>query len=820
LSFLLVAAGYPLVLLLLCGGFGLLIERLAGWDIPTAIVPAIGFAGLVVLSQYTVLPAFLAPITPAILAVVAVAGFFFGRRAISARWKRRTFASWLPFVAALLAYGCTTAPLWAAFRLTFPGYLLDTTNGFHLAGAEFILQHGPHFTNHSYAYGQMLLNYFQGGHPTGGNVLLAATGWLTGQDLLWQIEPFQAFAMAMVAMVGYFMARRASLPPLAAMLTGWIIAIPALVYSYVLMGSIKELSTMPEIFALGALILLTREQVGAGLRGVIPMAIVGGAGIGTLGPSFAPWLIGLVAVSLLFSVPSIRERLQAQGGRLSTAGGSFVRSNGIALVVGGIVVVVGVLIAALPTVSNIANSLRLTFGLSGSNTILANDPGNLLRPLRFVQMFGVWLGYDHRVDPKYADQTYLLIGVVIVATVLGAIYLIRKRQWRLAAFAAMEFVLYLLLVRRGTEWTDAKVLMMLSPVILLLAMIGAFSILRVRPVESTLFAVIVAGAVLVSDGLAYHATNLAPTQRFQDEEQIEARFAGQGPTLLTDFDEYALYEMRNMAVDSPGFASVMRRNFETGGVPQLYGHSYDIDDVLDPSVQQFKLIVQRRSPRWSRPPGNFKLVYQDEYYDVWRKSGPAPRVHVALGDDVQQPVAEEPCKRIKSLAKRATRDHAQLRYASRPPNGIANLSVAELSPLAFFTSDAEGLPQIQTNGPTTVTTGVTVPAAGRYQLWLTGEIGRVTDVSVDSKPVGSVSYQTAGDANAMYVATMQLKKGIHTIVLTQPGGSLRPGDRITGTYDGVYLTKETAATEPVRTISPSKWHTLCGRSDLDWIEIT
>jgi hypothetical protein len=178
-----------------------------------------------------------------------------------------------------------------------------------------------------------------------------------------------------------------------------------------------------------------------------------------------------------------------------------------------VVVVVAALIAALPTISNISNSLRLAFGLNGGDAPLANDPGNLLRPLRFVQMFGVWLGYDHRIDPQYPYQTYLLIGVVIVATVIGAIWLLRNRYWRIAAFAAMEFLVYLLLVRRGTEWTDAKVLMMLSPVILLVAMIGAFSLLRIRPVESTVFAVVVAVAVLWSDALLYHGSRTSSPAR-------------------------------------------------------------------------------------------------------------------------------------------------------------------------------------------------------------------------------------------------------------------------------------------------------------------
>lgn len=818
MSILLVVAGYALVLLILSVGVGLLVERLAGWRIPAPLVPVFGFAGLVVVSQYTVLPAFLAPYTPWVLAVLAISGFVAGRSSVVRRWRNRSFTAVLPFLAAGTAYATLTAPVWASFRFTFPGYLLDTTNGFHLAGAEWILHHGEHFTDHSHAYGAMLINYFQAGHPTGGNVLLGATGWLTGQDLVWLLQPYQSFAVSLVALAVYYLARRASLTPLMAAFTGLIAAVPALVYSYTLMGSIKELSTLPAIFGIGALIPLAREQVKPGVRGVIPLAVAAGAGIGTLGPSFGPWLVALGGANLLFAIPAIRESLRGHR-LLAAADGSSVRITGVAAGLGIAAIAAGAVLAALPTAANFRNSLNMAESLSGSNAPLANDHGNLERALRFVQAFGVWLGLDHRTDPKYLFQTYLLIGIVIAATVIGAIWLIRRRAWPLVAFAALEFAVYGALVIRGTEWTDAKILMMLSPAVLFLAMTGAYSVLSVRRAEGILLAAVIGLAVFASDALAYHGTNPAPGERFKALAQIEDRFSGQGPTLLTDFDEYAFYMLRHMSVDSPSYAGAMRRNFVMAdNTPELYAHSYDIDDIAEPSVQEFNLIVQRRSPRWSRPPGNFRLVYQDQFYDVWRKHGLAPLMHIPLGSGLQQPVGKASCKTVSSLARQARNAHVPLRYAHRQPNVVADLSKAFLSD-AFLTVDLEGLPQIDTSGPATIIVSVHVPAAGRYRLWIGGEVGRAVELRVDSRPVGTVSYQTGGDGNMINVARVDLAAGRHTIELIQGGGNLQPGSGQLATIDGVYLEPISGRSEAVTTISPARWRSLCDNPDLDWIEI-
>jgi hypothetical protein len=55
-------------------------------------------------------------------------------------------------------------------------------------------------------------------------------------------------------------------------------------------------------------------------------------------------------------------------------------------------------------------------------------------------------------------------------------------------------------------------------------------------------------------------------------------------------------------------------------------------------------------------------------------------------------------------------------------------------------------------------------------------------------------------------------------MLVRGGGDLRPDDAGSTVVDGVVLEPVGAEDEPVSSIAPAEWRSLCGRS-LDWLEI-
>ena len=105
----------------------------------------------------------------------------------------------------------------------------------------------------------------------------------------------------------------------------------------------------------------------------------------------------------------------------------------------------------------------------------------------------------------------------------------------------------------------AKEEMLTSPVVVLLSWAGIAALLGssrslLRHWAAPLVALALAGGVLVSDLAQYRSSNLAPTARYDEMASLNDRFAGRGPALLTDFDEFALYQLRDLDVAGPDFA--------------------------------------------------------------------------------------------------------------------------------------------------------------------------------------------------------------------------------------------------------------------------
>src|SRR5262249_52287370 len=169
---------------------------------------------------------------------------------------------------------------------------------------------------------------------------------------------------------------------------------------------------------------------------------------------------------------------------------------------------------------------------------------------------GAWVHDSYKHLPGGGDRTatYALIAVTLAACVAGATHIIRIRQYALAGWLALMLGLWLAGTAYATTWVSAKALMLTSPVVVLIAWAG-LAALRAPPLRraAPVLAVVLAGGVLASDALQYHGSNLAPTARYQELARVNARFAGTGPTLFTDFDEYSLYELRDLDVGGPNF---------------------------------------------------------------------------------------------------------------------------------------------------------------------------------------------------------------------------------------------------------------------------
>ena len=92
-----------------------------------------------------------------------------------------------------------------------------------------------------------------------------------------------------------------------------------------------------------------------------------------------------------------------------------------------------------------------------------------------------------------------------------------SRRHALAGWLALTVLLGVSLTRVGAAWSDAKTLMLSSPVFILLAWAGV-SGFEPRRGDTRLWSLAAAlsGGVLASDAVQYHDSNLAPTARYDE----------------------------------------------------------------------------------------------------------------------------------------------------------------------------------------------------------------------------------------------------------------------------------------------------------------
>jgi hypothetical protein len=709
--------------------------------------------------------------------------------------RRLRFQVW-PFALGIGVYLTTIAPVLFSGEATLSAYGLDTSEAFHLAGIQWMLHHGRDFSGlapPSY-FTQIVHGYFSVAYPTGAHTVIGGVAGILGQDYAWVFQPSLALMMAALALTLYWIAL--SLVPwrVAAAAVAFVAAQPALAYAYELQGSLKEVLMLPMLALLPALMLQFRQWQGSGVRRVLPLAVVAAAGVAADGPAYVAWFAP-VAIGLFLLALYWRPRLPAR--RVATE---------VALLVA-----VGAVLS-IPTLVHLKSYFQLSSGVLSTQS----EGGNLLQPLHLRQLFGIWLSPDHRVDPtNLLTQTNVLIGVAALATLLGVIMLVRRGAWGLLLFGAVTVVAAAYLTHKGSPWADAKIDVIVSPLVVLLAMLGAAGLAqRGMLVEGAILGALVALGVLWSDALLYHDTTLAPRDRFAEMKTIDHRFKGQGPMLQADFEDFAVYFLRDVQVDGPGNAYKVRPAVLSDGSYAGYGQSYDLDQLNPTYVTQFRTILVRRSPQASRPPAPYRRVFSGRFYEVWERPADAPQLvsHIPLGT-ADQPSATPKCSSVRALAAGAMPGD-QLAAVERPPAEVQAAASMKHSP--NFRPGPDGTVFLTGRGELAGT--VDAPVSARYDVWLQASVGRRVTVVVDGRPATSVAYEANEPKQYVHAGSVPLSAGSHQLKLVRAGGDLHPGNGAVNQLGLVALSSPQSTARQVTMLPPAGWRQLCGRS-LDWVEL-
>ncbi len=793
---------YPLLVLALSLGIGLLVRRVAGPEaLPGVLLLPVGLAGVVAVSVFPTQLTATAPFTGVAVLVVAVVGFVVARRQVLG--LVRPTREWLwPAVAALLPAGAIAAPVLLTGQAGMTGYARITDLAHQLKFTEWITTMGrvvPAESAIDSSYLETVFKMTSIGYPGGSQAALGGTSSLMAIDPLWSYQAFLALVAGTLGLALYSLLSRA-IPsrPWRAVAAG-VAAQPTILYSYALAAGVKELSAVAGLTLLAA-VLVAHPPGRGGLRQVLPAAVALAGAYAVFNLGILPWA-GMV-VAGVFAVDLATRR-----GRLRT----LVRWAAFGVV------------ALVLTVPTSLVAVRLAPAATGGGP---PDLGNLAAPVSAWASVGPWLTSDHRFPLEVYGRdtaTFVLIAIVLVFAAVGVLRALRTRDFRLLVLALAGVVAFVYVTGRVSPWIELKAYAITAPLTLALAFAGAAALWRWRRVRwlGVAATAVMAGGVLLGNAFVYQATPLIPNERFADLERLGEKYAGQGPAVLPVFEEFGEYLLRDVKAASIVNPPRGRFVLNETAVPNLQ-FVRDPDELDRAWLNEHRLLFQRRDPTASRPPSNWRMIERTEFYDVWRRDADAPRVVAHL------PLTGAPGERGRAFCRevrgdvRAAGDDAWIAY-SQAPSVVQYAATEEgVGPPLWVQAG----PDFLAAGPGRLKGQVSLPVSGPYKVWLRGSFGREVRVLVDGEEVGSVRWQQSYPGQYERVGTVDLPAGDHTFAIVRGGGSVLPG-----TGNEYSESRQITTIGPlafdfpdqgprVRYASPSEFRDVCrAETGLDWVEV-
>jgi hypothetical protein len=810
--------GLPLVLYALCLGCGLAAEAAARQRVANALLPALGFcvAAVVVMPGYR-LGAGAWAATPVLL-LVASAGFLIGRREL----RERLNPGWAG-VAFVAAYCLYLAPVVGYGQWTWAGYNFVNDTAVQFLLIDHLGENGTtppveglsteaerERTSSSDA---ALFHYLSASYPLGSHGLAAAVKPLVPVPTAALYAPLIAFFAALAAMALAVLAQGAVRLAPAAAVAGFLAVAANLTYAYGQQGNVKEIAALAGIATGAALLAEFMRRQSAGAAALLGIALAGLLSVFSAGGAPYAGLFGLLALGAV----ALAVRRGAERGAWKSAAAL------VAVSVAGAIVASDV-VSGVPSASEVFSSgAGGDGGGDGSSDGPAGVPpplGHLLRPLHFMQLAGVWIGVDYRVPVDYynvtAEQSWatpvtgVLAAIVGVLAVVGLIAALRRRHVGPLILLAVVAVTLAVVAPRVSPYADGKLYALASPAVVLFAALGVVAAARFSRPAAGLAVLALAVGVLLSDAYTYRGAQLAPTDRLQEMRSIADDHGEQGRMLWAEHDEFAKYFAAGPGLVAE-YDSVSPIQIGLREPTNYVGRHFDLDEHRLDFLQAFDLLVVRRSPVASRPPGDWRLLSRRTYYDVWqREDAPVVLEHLPL-QEIHRRTVVPACREVTAMARRL-RDGETLQAVRHQP--VVLLDTAAV-PRSLGWPSHPGTPAtVFTDTPGEAIT--TEPfAGGRYRLWIRGSFGRTVTGFVDGVPVASArgvespgEWHPAGEAD--------VTRGTHELMLQRGGGTLRPGDLFNGALGPLAFEP---ATEPrvVAVGARNAKERLCGR-DWDWIE--
>jgi hypothetical protein len=478
---------------------------------------------------------------------------------------------------------------------------------------------------------------------------------------------------------------------------------------------------------------------------------------------------------------------------------------------------------AIPSLTTLQTFFSAATNGQGATGAGAVQFGQLLRKLPVSQLSGVWLAGEYRLPVPAGlkgSLTALASAAVFAALIPGVLLALRRREVGSLLIAGVVALVMLLAFPRASPYGQGKLLAILAPGVVFVALAFLAGLRRRLSAPGLALAGALALAILASDGFAYGHDQVAPTARIEAIQQTGDHFAGQGPVLWNEFEEYAKFFARAARISVP-FEAITPQQVKLRSPTYFYGHYFDLDEELLSFVEGYPIIVTRRSPTASRPPANYRLVYQNKYYLGWRREA-APQVLQHLPEQqIYSPYGPVSCPALARILVGA-RPGMRLIVASAPQLAVFN-PTSDPHRSGGWTPDPTQAGAVLTSTAGQAEGVLELPAAARYSVWVQGDFPRKVYVQVDGRTVGWVAGANS-TGQWLQAAALRLRAGAHRVRIYADGGHRHfgPGEwplgpiGTTGTIGAVAL--QAQAPERMRTVPLAAWRTLCG-TQADWVEL-
>jgi hypothetical protein len=807
---------YPLLALAVSFGCGLVVERIGGWRMPGVIVAGVGLCVVIVVAYLVTESTLLAPWTPWVVLALALIGY-----ALSVPRLRALRPDWWQVVLGLVLFAVYAAPIVTSGHPTFSAYNIDGDPAFHFLDTLQLLAHGHRpladLPNPGPYVSQLGDGYVATDYPFGADLAAGVFAVLTGTQLTWIYAPFIALVMTFGGLTIDELLRDVVRPRALRALCAFVAAQAGLAYSFALISSIKELATTWAITLVVVLVVALLRRAPS-VRALAPLAVVTAAAIDILAVPAVPWLVPPLGAFAVLSLWRLRPQLRRAMRQPSRAAVMTVGWTALAVLV--------TVALAWPILNQASTSFSTTTTVLGASTNAGSPLGELIAPLNLWQILGIWPSGDFR-EPLGLHITliHVLLYVTAASAIAGAAWAAWRRHWGLVLLMLGNGAVMWILYARSTPYAQSKVMAILTITALLAAMLGAVALHdRVHPALGWLLAVVLTAGVLWTNDKDLRQAPLAPYGRFAALTRIDDHFRGDGPTFYNLWDEeYPAFFLRKLDPTIPGiFAQASVRPGTSLPIENQVQGAWDPNIMTLPYVQSFKLLILGRSPTTARPPANFRLVYQDPWFLVYRRENEVKVLrHFSVTGNLLHKNWRLSCRRIKRIGARAAREHARLAYVPNPVVASVQASAASTRPVTWVpypganTPVAGALKLSRTGG--TLRNSIRVPGPGTYTVWLGGAISQKISVDIGGIAAGSVSDQIGPGGMVTKVGTVHLPGGRQTVVMNRQAAPRFSASSENDSLGSLILTR-TSGPAQVRTIAPSAAASLC-HTPLQWLEV-